>query len=170
MGMSLDAEIMYGMVLFDGEETLINVPWRKSGDDFEDWIVAQLGLEPLDYSTYPEERYDYHSGESYEAYSARMKELADAGGKRMDSKAYYAKKRELLTGAPVEEEWGGTDGFHSIILRLKASPKAYANHHPREFDPSGLVVDAEVDLHAKRWLAGFDVVWEPKWLLVPSYG
>lgn len=175
MGMSLTADIMYGMVLHDGEETVVNVPWRKSGDDededneedFEDWVVAQLGLAPLDWSTYPEERYDYHSKESYDAYSARMKVLSDAWSERVGSKAYYAKKEELLDTVPVEEAWGGIEGYHTIILRLKGSPKVEA-YYAAAFDPMALEVPD--DSAAIAFLEPFGVKWVGSWLLVPSYG
>lgn len=185
MGMSLDAEIMYGMVLFDGEETITNVPWRKSGDDegewdedeekeevdFEDWIAVQLGLEPLDYSTYPE-RINDHRIPYMERY-AKEREMQEAWGKANNTDAYYAKKRELLATVPVEEDYGGTDGFHSIVLRLKGLPKIQAYYGPKEFDPDALAFTNEEmqrNRDARDFLARYGVEWAPKWLLVPSYG
>lgn len=172
--MSLNAEIMYGMVLFDGEETVVNVPWRKSGDDdedededFENWIVIQLGLEPLDWSTYPEESYVPTRG-NYTEYTAKMKVLRDEWAKRVDSKAYYAKAKELLATVPVEEDYGGTEDYHTIILRLKDSPKVNAYYSAVAFDPMALEVPE--DGAAIAFLGSFGVNWVGRWLLVPSYG
>lgn len=179
--MSLDAEIIYGMLLAKGDETIVNVPWRKSGDDegdwdededkeeedFDDWILVQFGLAPLDYSTYPEIRWD-PQGESYTEYSVRSKALSDEWGKRVGSDEYYAKKKELLATVPVEETYGGTEDYHCIILRFKSSPTIGAYYDAEEFDPMTLLVPD--DSAAVAFLEPFGVKWVGKWLLVPSYG
>lgn len=179
MGMSLDAEIMYGMVLSMGDETVVNVPWRKSGDeevggddenedeDFDGWVVEQLGLEPLDWSTYPETRW-YPQEESYTEYSVRSKAHSDAWSKRVGADVYYAKKKELLATVPVEETYGGTEDYHCIVLKLKGSPVINAYYDAVAFDPMTLFVSD--DSAAATFLEPFDVKWVGSWLLVPSYG
>lgn len=169
MGMSLDAEIMYGMVLHEGDETIVDVPWGEDNDEegFEDWVVVQLGLAPLDWSTYPDEHFD-RKKESYTEYTTRTKVLSDAWKERVGSKAYYAKKGELLDTVPVEEAWGGTEDYRTTILRLKGSPRINAYYSFTSFDPMTLVIPD--DSVAVTFLEPFGVKWAGSWLLVPSYG
>lgn len=177
MGMSLDADIMYGMVLRDGEgENLVDVPWMKDDDedgdgDFEEWMAQQLGLEPLDYSTYPDAITDLRI--PYAERYAKEKELRDAWSKANNTDEYYKKKRELLATVPVEIDGGGTDGYHTVILRLKASPKINAYYEAKEFDLDALAFtneEQQSNRDARDFLAKYGVEWAPKWLLVPSYG
>lgn len=175
MGMSLDADIMYGMVLRDGEgENLVDVPWTKDDDedgdeDFEEWMAQQLGLQPLDYSTYPQ----VDRSLPYEKRFAKGRELQEEWRKANNADAYYKKRRELIATVPVEIDGGGTEDYHTIILRLKASPKINAYYGAKEFDPGTLGFTNEEQQHsmdARDFLARYGVEWAPKWLLVPSYG
>lgn len=185
MGVDVDAEIMYGMVLCNEDETFVKVPWRKTWEDddydrddesepdFEKWVLEQLGLPDLDWSTYPNISQDYQGGETYDAYRARQKVATDAWDKLVGYEAWSAKKKELLATVPVEEDSGGSDSYRTHILRLKGLPKIRANWTPEAFNPEDLIlgpIDALHNRDARDFLLEYNVIWEPKWLLVPSYG
>lgn len=170
MGVDVDAEIMYGMVLYDEDETYVEVPWRNDDsddEDFESWVVQQLGLEPLDYSDYPKQL-PYDRAIPYEARRAQEKKEHEEWSKRVGSEAHHEKRRELLATVPVEEASGGTDQWRVTLLRLKGPPVIRASYSPQVFDPMTLLVSD--DSAAIAFLEPYGVKWVGEWLLVPSYG
>lgn len=169
MGISITAAIAYGC-WYDPEDE--DLDWmdalRDEDDDFDfDAIIARhAGIEPLDYSGYPEQPRFPYTPEQDKEHRQAVKEWREAN----DADAYYARRREAINAAPLDIDHAGHGDNPIYVIHIRGLRfEAYWAPEPVP-DELDYGLSAERIDEARAFAAELGILWNsPEWLLYPYY-
>lgn len=170
MGISINAYVAFGISVDPEDE---DTDWFSDladddGDfDFEEFICKRAGLEPLDYSGYPDSpSYGINWTEARVEYDRLVAEWRE----RVGASAYFARKSEIIAACPLDQGYAGHLDNPVYVFYLRGTEQqAYWSPEPLDLGP--LLSPDPVKIEAaKNWATGAGIPWDnPQWLLYPSY-
>lgn len=158
MGLTITATISYGC--WYDPERLHNFLDEDDDFDFDAIITRHAGIEPLDYSDYPERDYSVEN----EKYQAAVKEWDKAN----NVDAYYSRCREAINAAPLRLDYAGHGDNPIYVIYLRG--RRFEAYWSPESVPDSWTIDDRDIARAKGYADELGIPWEsPEWLLYPYY-
>lgn len=166
MGISITATIAYGC-WYDPDDDL---DWLEDlldeDDDFDfDGIIARhAGIEPLDFTNYPDRGTFPYSKEFEEEHDKAYKRWREEVG----ADEYYDRKAAAIKAAPLDLDYAGHGERPTYVIHLRGH-RWETYWSPEAIPDTWVVNDADI-AKAKAFAAELGIPWDnPDWLLYPFY-